>query len=95
MLSACRRDGHQRAKVVKQLVNRLRQTTSCSIQSLADAAGDMEESVVRRVMTRLAVRGLVRIESNGCWTATDALRSNAKVLICRAEDLATIGPDLG
>jgi hypothetical protein len=82
---SCRRDGHQRAEVVKQIVNQLRHTTSCSIQALAYAAGDVSERIVRRVITRFAVRGLVRNEANGCWTATGALRTDAEVAICSAD----------
>ena len=83
--SSCRRDGHQRAEVVKQIVNRLRHTTSCSIQALAYAAGDVPERIVRRVITRFAVRGLVRNDANGCWTATGALRTDAAIAICSAD----------
>jgi hypothetical protein len=60
-------------------VNRLRYTTSCSIQALAYAAGNVPERVVRRVITRFAVRGLVRNETNGCWSATGALRADAEM----------------
>ena len=84
-LPACRRDGHHRAEVVKQIVNRLRYTTSCTIQALAYAAGNVPERIVRRVLTRFAVRGLVRNEANGRWTATGALRANAEMAICSAE----------
>jgi len=84
-LPACRRDGHQRAEVVKQIVNRLRYTTSCTIQALADAAGNVPERIVRRVLRRFAVRGLVRNEANGRWTATGALRANAEMAICTAD----------
>ena len=83
--SSCRRDGHQRAEVVKQIVNRLRHTTSCSIQALAYAAGDVPERIVRRVITRFAVRGLVRNETNGYWSATSALKADAEVALCSAE----------
>jgi len=84
-LPACRRNGHQRAQVVKQIVNRLRYTTSCSIQALADAAGNVPERVVRRVITRFAVRGLVRNQSDGRWNATGALRADAEMAHCRAD----------
>jgi hypothetical protein len=84
-LPACRREGHQRAEVVRQIVNRLRYTTSCTIQALAYAAGNVPERIVRRVLTRFAVRGLVRNEANGRWTATGALRANAEMAICSAE----------
>jgi hypothetical protein len=85
VLPACRRDDHHRAEVVKLIVNRLRYTTSCSIQALAHAAGNVPERVVRRVITRFAVRGLVRNEANGCWSATGALRADAEVAICGAD----------
>jgi hypothetical protein len=84
-LPACRRDGHHRAEVVKQIVNRLRYATSCSIQALAYAAGDVPEGVVRRVIMRFAVRGLVRNETNGRWSATSALRADADLAICTVE----------
>jgi hypothetical protein len=71
--------------VVKHIVNRLRYTTSCTIQALASAAGDVPERIVRRVLTRFAVRGLVRNDFNGRWTATGALRANAELAICSAE----------
>ena len=83
-LPECRRDGHQRAEVVKQIVNRLRHTTSCSIQALAYAAGNVPEQIVRRVLTRFAVRGLVR-NDDGRWTATGALRADAELAICTAD----------
>jgi hypothetical protein len=83
--SSCRRDGHQRAEVVKHIVDRLRHTTSCSIQALAYAAGDVPERIVRRVITRFAVRGLVRNDANGYWTATGALRTDAEVAICSVD----------
>jgi hypothetical protein len=66
-------------------VNRLRYTTSCSIQALAYAAGDVPEQVVRRVIARFAVRGLVRSESNGRWSATGALRADPEVALCSAD----------
>lgn len=66
-------------------MNRLRYTTSCTIQALAYAAGNVPERIVRRVLTRFAVRGLVRNEANGRWTATGALRANAEMAICSAE----------
>lgn len=84
-LPACRRDGHQRAEVVKQIVNRLRYTTSCTIQALAYAAGNVPEQIVRRVLTRFAVRGLVRNEADGRWTATGALKTDADLAICTAD----------
>ena len=84
-LPACRRDGHHRAEVVKHIVNRLRYTTSCSIQALAYAAGDVPERVVRRVIARFAVRGLVRNETDGRWSATGALRANPDMAICSAD----------
>jgi len=71
--------------VVKQIVNRLRYTTSCTIQALAYAAGNVPEQIVRRVLTRFAVRGLVRNDANGYWTATRALRANAEMAICTAD----------
>jgi len=83
-LPECRRDGHRRAEVVRQIVNRLRYTTSCSIQALAYAAGDVPEHVVRRVIARFAVRGLVRSETDGHWSATGALRADAEMAICPA-----------
>ena len=84
-LPACRRDGYHRAEVVKLIVDRLRYTTSCSIQALAYAAGNIPEGVVRRVITRFAVRGLVRNETNGYWSATSALRADAEVALCSAD----------
>ena len=84
-LTSCRRDGQHRAEVVKQIVERLRYTTSCSIQALAYAAGDVPERVVRRVIARFAVRGLVRNETDGRWSATGALRADAEMAICTAD----------
>jgi hypothetical protein len=84
-LPECRRDGHHRAQVVKLIVNRLRYTTSCSIQALAYAAGNVPEQVVRRVIARFAVRGLVRNETNGRWSATGALRADPEVGLCSAD----------
>jgi hypothetical protein len=82
-VSWCRRDGRHRAEVVKQIVDRLRYTTSCSIQALAYAAGNAPERVVRRVLTRFAVRGLVRNDENGEWMATGALKTD--VAMCSAD----------
>ena len=84
-LTWCRRDGRHRAEVVKQIVDRLRYTTSCSIQTLAYAAGNVPERVVRRVITRFAVRGLVRNDANGDWMATGALKTDAAVAMCSAD----------
>src|SRR5262245_2501267 len=84
-LPSCRRDGHHRADVVKQIVDRLRYTTSCSIQALAYTSGNVPEHVVRRVLTRFAVRGLVRNDANGRWTATGALKTDAELAICTAD----------
>lgn len=84
-LPECRRDGYHRAEVVKLIVSRLRYTTSCSIQALAYAAGNVPEGVIRRVITRFAVRGLVRNEANGQWRATGALRADVDVALCSAD----------
>jgi len=83
--SECRRNAHQRAQVLKQVVNRLRCTTSCSIQALAYAAGDVPELTVRRLLRRFAARGLVRNETNGHWAATGALKSDADVATCSVD----------
>lgn len=62
----------------------LRASDHIAVSDVARAAGEIPETVVARVIRRLALRGFVRNVSQGCWRATAALRCDLPLTPCSA-----------
>ena len=77
-----RRDGDKRARILETIVAALRGSDVVSILDLARAAGHVSESIASRVVKRLALRGLVRNVSLGCWSGTSVLRCEPSIRVC-------------
>ena len=72
----------ERARVLTSIVSVLLQSEDIALRDVARAAGQIPETVVARVIRRLALRGFVRNVSEGCWRATAALRCDLALIRC-------------
>ena len=70
-----RRHSGERARILAGVVAVLRASGNITLLDVARAAGEIPETVVARVIRRLAMRGFVQNVSKGCWRATEALRA--------------------
>ena len=77
-----RRHWRERARVVASIVAVLLESDEIGLPDVARAAGEIPETVVARVIRRLALRGLVRNVSQGWWRATAALRCDVPLIRC-------------
>jgi hypothetical protein len=79
-----RRHGSERARIVASIVAVLLASDEVALGDVARAAGEIPETVVARVIRRLAMRGFVRSVSLGCWRATAVLRFDLPLTRCSA-----------
>ena len=79
-----RRHGRERGRIVRRIVAVLRDSDAVLLRDLARLAGEIPETVVARVIRGLALRGLARNVSQGCWRATAALRCEPALTPCAA-----------
>jgi len=78
-----RRQWRERARIFASIVAVLLASDNVALGDVA-RAGEIPETVVARVVRRLAVRGFVRSVSQGCWRATAALRCDLRLTRCAA-----------
>jgi hypothetical protein len=82
-----RRNYHQRAKVVRVVIDRLAHyDDAITIGQIAEVHPPLPVSAAERIVKHLAIRGLVRQPCAGTWEAAPPLRQPAQLIIDTAND---------